>query len=235
MAEERKQPDKTGETEQKKDVIKRAFDFTKLKKENFVVIFLVGILLLVIAWPTENRKNDDESVESGILDSNSGIMELVNSGSGESEEDAWSKGTDFMENSELQSYTAFLESALEELLSSMEGAGRVKVMITLQSSGEAVVEKDVSTDRSSSTEVDSEGGSRNSSSLNEAGETVYASASGGISYPYIKQIICPRIEGVVVSAQGGDNQTVNKNITEAIQALFGIEVHKIKVIKMSSK
>ncbi|MBO5055152.1 MAG: stage III sporulation protein AG [Lachnospiraceae bacterium] len=235
MAEKQEQDHKSEEEGQKKDVIKRAFDFTKLKKENFVVIFLVGILLFVIAWPTENKKNSNKTTESGILDSNSGIMELAKTGSSETEGDVLLKGTDFTESGELQSYTAFLERTLEELLSSMEGAGQVKVMITLKSSGEAIVEKDMTTDRSSSTEVDSAGGSRNSSDLNEAGETVYASASGGISYPYVKQIICPKIEGVVVSAQGGDNQTVNKNITEAIQALFGIEVHKIKVIKMSSK
>ena len=36
---------------------KKAFDFTKLKKENFVVIFLVGILLLVVAWPIEDSKS----------------------------------------------------------------------------------------------------------------------------------------------------------------------------------
>lgn len=235
MAEKQEKDHKAKEEEQKKDIIKSAFDFTKLKKENFVVIFLVGILLFVIAWPAENQKNGNQTKESGILDSNSDIMELAKAGGGETEDIASAKETDLMEGGELQSYTAFLEKTLEELLSSMEGAGQVKVMITLKSSGEAVVEKDMVTDRNSSTEVDSAGGSRNASSLSETGETVYTSASGGVSYPYVKQIICPRIEGVVVSAQGGDNQTVNKNITEAIQALFGIEVHKIKVIKMSSK
>ena len=52
---------------------------------------------------------------------------------------------------------------------------------------------------------------------------------------FVKKVIYPKIEGVVVCAQGGGNATVNKNITEAIQVLFGIDVHKIKVIKMSSK
>ena len=38
-----------------KNVIGRALDFRKLKKENFLVIFLVGILLLVIAWPVGRK------------------------------------------------------------------------------------------------------------------------------------------------------------------------------------
>ena len=43
----------------------------------------------------------------------------------------------------------------------------------------------------------------------------------------------PEIQGVVVVAEGGDNPVVVQNITEAVMALFGVEVHKIKVMKMS--
>ena len=39
------------------------------------------------------------------------------------------------------------------------------------------------------------------------------------------------IEGVVVIADGGDNAVVVQNITEAVQALFGVEAHKIKIMK----
>ncbi|MGN0422485.1 MAG: stage III sporulation protein AG, partial [Lachnospiraceae bacterium] len=40
-------------------------------------------------------------------------------------------------------------------------------------------------------------------------------------------------EGVVVLAEGGDNAVVKQNITEAVQALFGIDTHKIRVMKKS--
>ena len=39
------------------------------------------------------------------------------------------------------------------------------------------------------------------------------------------------MEGVVVIAPGGDNAVVVKNITEAVQALFGIDTHKIRIVK----
>ena len=45
----------------------------------------------------------------------------------------------------------------------------------------------------------------------------------------------PVVEGVVVVAQGGDRPEVSKNITEAIVALFDIEPHKIKIVKMKSE
>ena len=41
----------------------------------------------------------------------------------------------------------------------------------------------------------------------------------------------PEIEGVLVIAEGGENAVVIQNITEAIQALFGVEAHKIKIMK----
>ena len=41
------------------------------------------------------------------------------------------------------------------------------------------------------------------------------------------------IGGVVIVAQGGDNGSVVSNITSALEALLGIPVHKIKVLKMS--
>ena len=45
--------------------------------------------------------------------------------------------------------------------------------------------------------------------------------------------IFPKIEGVVVLAQGVGTGTISKDILEAVQALFGVEAHKIKVLKMT--
>ncbi len=40
------------------------------------------------------------------------------------------------------------------------------------------------------------------------------------------------MEGVIVIAEGGGNSVVNAQITEAVLALFPIEAHKIKIMKM---
>lgn len=209
---------------------KKTFDFSKLKKENFVVIFLIGILLLVISWPVDGGKISRNTDKSGITDLESRIMEVS-----QEESSSFDVADPIKNGEELKEYTAALEQTLEEILSAMEGAGQVKVMITLRTSGESIVEKDTVFSRTSSTEVDSSGGSRNTADSSETEETVYIGNGGNGGTPFVKQVLYPQIEGVVVCAQGGDSATVNKNITEAIQALFGIEVHKIKVIKMSSR
>ena len=42
----------------------------------------------------------------------------------------------------------------------------------------------------------------------------------------------PEIEGVLVIAQGAGDSAKAAEITEAVMALFGVEAHKIKVMKM---
>lgn len=113
-----------------------------------------------------------------------------------------------------EGYCENLEGRLETLLQKVEGAGRVSVMITFQNAGEKVVEKDVEQSDTTTGET-----------------TVYNSASGGEQSPYVSKEILPEVEGVVVIAEGGGNAVVVKNITEAVQALFDIDTHKIKVIK----
>lgn len=46
-----------------------------------------------------------------------------------------------------------------------------------------------------------------------------------------EKTIMPEIEGVVISCTGGDSAVVVEEITEAVQALFSVESHKIKVLK----
>lgn len=136
----------------------------KWKKENFLVVALLGVLILVAAWPAE--KSTRKGVASGV-------------------------GTDLMQTTESygerDEYVTGLEHALSELLASIEGVGENKVMITMK----------------------------------ETTGSTYLSGGN-------KQ----EIEGVAVSAKGAGNGKVAKNISEVIQALFGLDAHKIKIAKM---
>ncbi len=209
---------------QEKDIKKKLTG--KFTRDNFLIILLAGILLLVIVWPVKNEDTDKNAgIQSGQWDSKGDIMNLQ-SDSIQNTSERTCTGS-----AELYTYASYLESSLEKLLGTMDGVGEVQVMVTLKNSGEAVVEKDKSTVRNSTTEVDSAGGSRNTADISDEEETVY----GGSNAPYVIKVLSPSVDGVVVSAQGGDNARIIQNITEAIQALFGIEAHKIKVVKMISQ
>lgn len=63
--------------------------------------------------------------------------------------------------------------------------------------------------------------------------TVYRT-EGSTSEPYVIKTLPPQVEGVVVVAEGAGNGTVNRTIVEIVQALFGVEAHKVKVVKMGT-
>lgn len=131
----------------------------------------------------------------------------------------------------LEKYAAAQEEKLETLLSAMEGVGKVEVMLTFVSSEELVVEKDAPTVRSNTVEKDSEGGTRTVTQFETGDSTVYRSGSGE-SDPYVVKTLNPRVEGILVVAEGAGDGTVNRSITEIAQALFGVEAHRVKVVAM---
>ena len=65
----------------------------------------------------------------------------------------------------------------------------------------------------------------------EVSGTSVFSENGSEKVPVIEKELRPEIEGIVVSAQGGGNAAVRAEISEAMEALFNIPAHKIKVLK----
>ena len=187
-----------------------------LKKENMIVFALLGILLLVIAIPLDSgmdKKEINRDVEK---------EDDVNSESGKNE----------IFTDESMEYCLALESRIEELLASMEGVGKVEAMVTVSTSREMIVEKDEPISRSTVTETDGSGGSRSTNESNYEYETIFETDSEGNKTPYVIKQIEPQIQGITVVAQGGGNAVIQKNISDVLEALFHIEAHKIKVVKM---
>ena len=196
----------------------------KLTKENMAVVALLGLLLMVIAIPADRFSGDvQENAGKDTREGTSATREGMETGEAADGGDAASGG---------EGYAKRMEEELQELLSAMEGVGEVKVMITIRDQGQQVVEKDVPSESGWVSETDSAGGTRESESARQEESTVYITDSEGNRTPYISQTTQPEIEGVTVVAQGGGDALIQKNITEVIQALFDIEAHKIKVVKM---
>lgn len=101
-----------------------------------------------------------------------------------------------------------IQARLQNMLNESEGAGETKVFLTFENSWENVVEKDEN-------------------------QTVFQKDATGNQTPYVKMQKYPKISGVLILAKGADNPVVVQNIQEAVQALFQVEAHRIKVMKMN--
>lgn len=197
-------------------------------KNNLLVLVLAGVLLMVIALPIDNgRKNE----KAGEKEDSASESTNNNSYLYAEEENAGEQGQLYMGSAE--EYTAMMEKKLEELLGQMEGAGEVRVIITLRSSSEKIVEKDTQVSRTDTAEADSGGGTRTVNSVETGESTVYAN-EGNYSEPYVIKTISPQVEGVVVLAEGAGSGSVSKNIVDVIRVLFGIDAHQVKVIKLGT-
>ena len=182
----------------------------KPKKEQLVVLLLFGVLLVVIALPTTTGTMGADKKDADI----SGTQGAA--------------GTD----TATLTYDEQLEKRLSAILSQVAGAGRVEVMVTLESRGERIVEKDTPESRKSVEETDSSGGSRTTDEQDWGEETVYYEDGSGGKSPYVVKELEPNIEGVLVLAEGGDSAVVKQELLEAVQALFPIEAHKVKIMKL---
>ena len=177
----------------------------QISKSDWLIIALAGVLILIILLPTKGKTEEAKETKE--------------------------KQTEAVTDTVTDTSTS-LELQLESILSQVDGVGEVKVMITYKDSGTQVIEKDSDTTNNTSEETDSGGGSRITQENNKQETTVYDELENG-STPFVSKELKPEIEGILVVAQGGDKTLVKQNISEAVLALFQVEAHRIKIVKMN--
>lgn len=116
-----------------------------------------------------------------------------------------------------------LEAELEEILSLIDGAGKVRVLLTPVTDGERVLARDRVTS----------GESRDGQTRSEESDSaVTVQRSGGGSETVEVSYIYPSYRGAVVAAQGADNASVRLELLEAVKAATGLGGDDIRIVKM---
>lgn len=170
-----------------------------ISKDKLLLLLLAGVLLVIVSLPVKG-KNTGASGTDNAVNTTDAVTAAHNPAS---------------EPDTVQDYVKNLETGLEQILSKAEGAGTVKVFITLKDSGELIVEKDTKTGEAASEET-----------------VVFAKGGDGTLTPYVTKTVYPAISGVLVLAQGASDAGVAAAITEAVSTALGIDINKIKVMKM---
>jgi len=148
-----------------------------LTKENAFILLFGGILLLVIVWPGEKKESARQ-------------VETIR------EEERMSYGEDYKQE---------VERELAAILSEVEGAGEVRVMIMLEGSSEKMQKK--------------EGG------IWDTGEAVVTM----VKNPKITGAL------ILYAGDGTRQSEITVTITEAVMNLLGLSANEVKVAKMNKK
>ena len=109
-----------------------------------------------------------------------------------------------------------LQEQLEQLLSQVQGAGKVRVLLT-EAEGERVIYQ-----------TDGEQGSQNSTRA----DTVIVSDSARAESGLVQQILPPSYMGAIILCQGADSASVRLSLIEAVSNATGLSSDRISVLKM---
>lgn len=109
-----------------------------------------------------------------------------------------------------------LQGQLEQLLSLVQGAGKVRVLLT-EAEGERVIYQ-----------TDGEQGSQNSTRA----DTVIVSDSARAESGLVQQILPPSYMGAIILSQGADSASVRLSLIEAVSNATGLSSDRISVLKM---
>ena len=191
----------------KKIINKKTQGDNKKNIENLVV-FLILLIVTIIAINMIWNK-DEQHIEEG--DGNYKVLATKN------------------ENSNITKSNEYdLQTELADILSKMNGIGKVDVLITYSQTNTVVPMYSETQSSTVTEETDSGGGTRKQESSNVNKEVI----TDGNNEAITQTVIFPKIEGAIVIAEGGGNVNTKTNIIQAVAAVTGLATYKVQVFEM---
>ena len=217
-------------------------------REPWLFLVAAGVILCILAFPAGQRKTLSENGRGSVLErterTDRGRAEEYDGGNqknaGTGEGSDWD-GTEKEERSDTlweaasersgaATYEQMLEQRVRSILKNVEGVGELEVMIVLKASSEKIIHVDENGSSSLTEEKDSSGGTRKLENREQEITTVLVSGNSQ-NRPIVEKELYPEISGIIISAEGGGTPSVKAEIVSAMEALFGLPAHKIKVLK----
>ena len=174
----------------------------------FVIILVVTIIIINTIWGGNESKKEEKTTQDNSV-------QLVNS------------DVESVETSE------DTEKSIKQILSKINGVGKVEVLITYSESNQVVAMYNEKNNESQTKEEDKSGGTRTIQENTTDKEIVYKEENGK-KVPVTEKVVMPKMEGALIVAEGANNAEVKTNIIKAVEALTGLATHKIQVLEMKS-
>lgn len=172
----------------------------------FIIILIITVLIINNMWSSEEKDEKDDVTDT------SKVLAQISTSDDEKDD---------------------LEERLEDILETINGVGKAKVLIKYSESSTIVAMYNETVSESSTKENDSDGGNKEIKESENKKEIVYTDENG-TNQPITEKIIMPTIEGAIITAQGAGNANVKTSIVSAVEAVTGLAVHKIQVFEMKN-
>lgn len=182
---------------------------SKQKQLENIVVFII-ILIITVLIINNIMKSDKKEAKDNKADTSKVLASTENTSSEEN-----------------------LEERLADILESMAGVGKVKVLIKYSETSSIVPIYNETTSESKTEETDSDGGNKNTVQTDVKKEIVYSDENGN-SQIITKKVDMPVIEGAIITAQGASNSNIKASIVSAVEAITGLATHKIQVFEMNN-
>ncbi len=135
------------------------------------------------------------------------------------------KGKDLTQNMDSYEYCDYLERRVEDIINSIDGAGEVRVMITLAETTEYVYAQNQNGTKKSN---------KDSENSDNKSNFVIIENDNNDSGLLIKTYE-PKVRGVAVVCVGGDNPIVQQQIYSTVSAVLNVSTARISISKLKSE
>lgn len=185
----------------------------KSNKFNYMIILIIiaGIMILVVSYfnsstPTFSNLTNERSTNEILQNEN------------------------FMSTN----YQDKVRNELKNILSKVKGVGKVDVIIHFEGGEELIPALDSEKSNTVTEERDSNGGNRVNNN-NKDGAKVVMSSQGNSTEPLILKTYNPKIIGILIVAEGADDQKLSYELTKIVSSLYDISENKVSVIPMEEQ
>ncbi len=180
--------------------------------ENLIVLIIIGVIVIIAGSTLFQGGGKQEKKDNGKSSGDSSM--------GNVQEVSKQGVSDEREASEKQ---------IEEILSQIEGTGKVDVLVTYVSGKEIVPYSDIKRSDNVTDEKDSTGGTRKLDQSSYESQIAYEDEGNGDKRPIIVKELLPEVKGVVVVADGANDPVVKERLVNAVRVLLDVPVHRIQV------
>jgi len=175
--------------------------------ENAVIVVIIGIIIIIAGGSLLRRSDDKDKPDVQQQNNANEVSKIIKQ---EDQEE--------------------LESRIEGILSQINGAGSVSVMITYVSGNEKVPAFDIKQNENDTQEKDSNGGTRSIRQHDSERSVVFEEGSGS-KRPVIVKELQPEVKGVIVVAEGAADSVVKESLGRAVQVLLNVPLNRVQVFQ----